>query len=906
MVSWISVPLIIVASVLGLGLLIYLIVRLFQVIVRLVTHVFGTLGRMIADIFRLVGAVIVAVVFLPLILANIVIARWSAAAHYGRAFTDECMIAKGCVYRVLIGHPLRLFGLAGLVEGLEKRLPQAIAEAPGPDRPSKRQGMFEGFAIVGSLPSGGSGGKLYIAEPDELKRAAFEKRGHGGVDRVVIKTFSLGDGSSLPQIVRESRALDAAKKMGLVLEHELTDDRFFYVMRYVPGDSLTIATQRLHAMGDGGGLDGRGLRLAMGYGADLLESLDAYHRGGLWHKDVKPDNLIVDQTPDPVLGRGRAHLVDFGLLTPLRGSMTLTTHGTEYFRDPELVRQALRGVKVHQIDGARFDVYAAGAVLYAMIENSFPAHGGLSQITKRCPEALRWIVRRAMTEYDKRYASALAMLEDLRVVASAQDPFAVKPADLPSMRGTPASEAVDPELDESPSVWVGRLVQFINPRTGHKKSNVVDQHGRVWVNYKQHPVVTFEGAPCVVWKTEPEVGPCVLDDMRIVQHNGKWLLVGQVVEKIDSGPGRRAIPSDESQHQVVYAAASPVPPRAGPESSASPASRTPPKLRIADWWTGRYEVADRGAPAPRDAHGFVAQADFGFEPRAPRPPRAEGARPAARVTPRESRASAAEQLASARRRVAERRSRAARGPMRGARPGAGPTDLRGRRRPAPAGINAGVAVAATMAVLVGFGAIAMMMLNSREADPVGEVMSRVFEPAGVPAPPEAPTAPAPPSVAATAPAWSGLVPPAGRELDGLGLVLVWDFRPPFEESTRVRLDKAAEALASAGVRLVSNVHPGVGESDSHERIARYIALRGASTLDCTLGERFAEALREDEGADAVWWFAPGDRPGERRCLLVSESACNAFVRADVWPDDLARFLIEAGLEAATAGEGTGG
>lgn len=808
MVSWISVPLIIVASVLGLGLLIYLIVRLFQVIVRLVSHVFGTLGRLVGDVFRFVGAVFVAAVFVPLILANIVIGRWSASAHYGRAFTEECVIARGCLYRVLIGHPLRLFGLAGLVEGLEKRLPQAIAEAPGPDRPSKRQGMFEGYAIIGSLPSGGSGGKLYIAEPDELKRAAFEKRGHGGVDRVVIKTFSLDDGSSLPQIVRESRALDAAKKLGLVLEHELTDDRFFYVMRYVPGDSLTIATQRLHAMGDGGGLDGRGLRLAMGYGADLLESLDAYHRGGLWHKDVKPDNLIVDQTPDPELGRGRAHLVDFGLLTPLRGSMTLTTHGTEYFRDPELVRQALRGVKVHQIDGARFDVYAAGAVLYAMIENSFPAHGGLSQITKRCPEALRWIVRRAMTEYDKRYASALAMLEDLRVVASAQDPFAVKPADLPSMRGVEAG-----------------------------------------------PVEQEEDAPAYAFAASP-------------------------------------VP--------------PRPPRAGPVPPATPGDRArPPRLRVAHWWSGRYEV-EEGAPA-----GFVAKADIGFGPRAPRPPHAppvERGRPAPRVTPRESRASAAEQLANARRRVAERRARAARGPGRGFRPAAGPTDLRGRRRPAPAGINAGVAVAATMAVLVGFGAIAMLMLNARGGDPVHEVMSRVFEsPApATPDAPDTPAPPAPPTVAGHASAWSGLVPPAGRELDGLGLVLVWDFRPPFDESTRARLDQAAKELASAGVRLISNVHPGESESGAHERVARYIAMRGSATLDCTLGERFAEALREDEGADAIWWFAPGDRTGERRCLLVTESACNAFVRGDVWPDDLARVLVSAGLGAATPGSGSGG
>ncbi|MCX5690957.1 MAG: hypothetical protein NTV94_14430, partial [Planctomycetota bacterium] len=116
-------------------------------------------------------------------------------------------------------------------------------------------------------------------------------------------------------------------------------------------------------------------------------------------------------------------------------AMTLTTHGTEYFRDPELVRRALQGVKVHEVDGTKFDVFAAGAVLYSMVEDSFPAHGVLSQISRRCPEAIKWVIRRAMTEYDKRYVSADAMLADLQFVAMAKDPFAVKPFELPSMRG---------------------------------------------------------------------------------------------------------------------------------------------------------------------------------------------------------------------------------------------------------------------------------------------------------------------------------------------------------------------------------------------------------------------------------------------------------------------------------------
>jgi hypothetical protein len=152
-------------------------------------------------------------------------------------------------------------------------------------------------------------------------------------------------------------------------------------------------------------------------------------RVGLWHKDVKPDNIIVDGRHLP-----SAHLVDFGLVTPLRSGMTLTTHGTEYFRDPELVRLALKGVKVHQVDGAKFDLYAAGAVLFSMIENSFPAHGGAQPGHQAVPRCAALIVRRAMTDYDKRYTSAAAMLADLEVVRRAADPFAVKPAELPSVR----------------------------------------------------------------------------------------------------------------------------------------------------------------------------------------------------------------------------------------------------------------------------------------------------------------------------------------------------------------------------------------------------------------------------------------------------------------------------------------
>ncbi|MFA6044433.1 MAG: hypothetical protein WC718_05565 [Phycisphaerales bacterium] len=427
----VEILLVVLAGIVGLVLVVVLLtsvlVPLFKGIGLLIRHVFAFIGGMVMDSARFVGSVVLAVLYVPLVLANLVIGRFSASGHYGRALQHELSSAGLCLYRVALSHPLRLVGLHGLVEGVERRLPEVMANAPTREAPGGRGGKFEGYSIVGSLAAGGSGAKLYIAQPSAAKFAAFQRDGIDHVGQVVIKTFSLKDGSSLPQIVRESRSLDAAKKLGLILDHELTADRFYYVMRYVPGEPLGMMTKRLHASSGPGGLSPVAMHSGLGYVSDLVSTLSVYHRGGLWHKDVKPDNVIVDAS-------GRAHLVDFGLVSSLRSAMTLTTHGTEYFRDPEMVRLALKGVKVHEVDGTRFDIYGAGAVLFSLIEDSFPAHGGLSQVTKRCPEAVKWIIRRAMADYDKRYESAAAMLADLDVVRMAPDPFAVRPIDLPSMK----------------------------------------------------------------------------------------------------------------------------------------------------------------------------------------------------------------------------------------------------------------------------------------------------------------------------------------------------------------------------------------------------------------------------------------------------------------------------------------
>lgn len=438
---WVLRGLLILAAVVFGG---YIVIKLLKGIFWLFTGLFTGIGKlferifafvtgMIGDVLRLVGHVVTGLFYAPAIAFNIIRGRWSAANHYGRAIESECVGCFGCIYRLAIGHVATMLGLTPLTEGIERRVPEVMARAPGADRPSAGPNSFPGYNVVGSIPGGGSGAKLFLAEVSEAKRRELSRNGLTVPTRVVIKSFSLESGSTLPQIVRENRALSAARSLGIVLEHELGARHFHYVMPYVPGDDLGTVTIRMHGASGAAGLNDRHLSHALVYTEDLLSTLDRFHGSGLWHKDVKPSNIIVSD--------GRVHLVDFGLITPLRSAMTLTTHGTEYFRDPELVRLALRGVKVHEVDGAKFDVYGAGAVLYSLIENSFPAHGSLSKISRRCPEALRFVVRRAMADMEHRYGSAREMLADVREISSAPDAFAVKPAQLPSMAGRPELQA---------------------------------------------------------------------------------------------------------------------------------------------------------------------------------------------------------------------------------------------------------------------------------------------------------------------------------------------------------------------------------------------------------------------------------------------------------------------------------
>jgi len=331
--------------------------------------------------------------------------------------------------------------------------------------PGHRTYPFEDrYRIESQLGSGGSTARLFVVRRVDGNRPIG--------DRMVLKYFDMGMGSRLEEVIRESRGMQVAKDMGIVLDHHLDQNHFYYVMPYYEGETLTRASARLHRhLTADEGLPEESVRICLSWMSELLRILDGYHRQGVIHKDVKPDNVIVTQ--------GGVRLVDLGLLTPLASALTLTTHGTEYFRDPEMVKLAVQGKRVRDVEAVRFDIYSSGAVMYLLLDGSFPACGPLSRITRPVPMALSWITSRAMAEGEKRYPSVAAMRADLEAVIKKADQAgydAIQVSALPSFSGFDAAVDVAPPtpLDiarPEPKMAPPRLAPvYDEPRRSRKSS----------------------------------------------------------------------------------------------------------------------------------------------------------------------------------------------------------------------------------------------------------------------------------------------------------------------------------------------------------------------------------------------------------------------------------------------------
>lgn len=148
--------------------------------------------------------------------------------------------------------------------------------------------------------------------------------------------------------------------------------KLFLVMDYIEGCALSDLVR-----GDGVA-SGRGAELL----AQILSGLEAIHRCGIVHGDLKPSNILIDN-------EGIPYISDFGIAQAAAGTSTLRqAMGTPQYAAPELLDPGLsRGGEEQQID-----VYAMGMVAYEMLlgENRFHAEFSEVYNTARQKRPERW------------------------------------------------------------------------------------------------------------------------------------------------------------------------------------------------------------------------------------------------------------------------------------------------------------------------------------------------------------------------------------------------------------------------------------------------------------------------------------------------------------------------------------
>jgi serine/threonine-protein kinase len=234
-------------------------------------------------------------------------------------------------------------------------------------------------------------------------------------------------------------------------------DTAYIVMELVRGRTLREALEQDGALSP---------RRAVHIAEDVADALECAHRNGLVHRDVKPGNILLADSPDGAL---RVKVTDFGIAKLEAEANDLTQAGavigTAKYLSPE------------QVEGrspdARSDVYALGVVLYEMLcgRPPFQAETELAtalqhvqaepvaprRVSAGIPKPLEAVVLRAMAkEPNERYQTAADVRDALAAIDLGDDdavPAVVRDA-------TPAA-GISPIPRRASRAWAPLIVLLV-------------------------------------------------------------------------------------------------------------------------------------------------------------------------------------------------------------------------------------------------------------------------------------------------------------------------------------------------------------------------------------------------------------------------------------------------------------
>jgi serine/threonine protein kinase/tetratricopeptide (TPR) repeat protein len=283
------------------------------------------------------------------------------------------------------------------------------------------------YNVLEKLGSGGMG-TIYLAKDARLGRRVALK---------ILPTHFARDEEFVRRFELEARAASSLNHPNIITVHEIgeAEGRRFIVTELVEGRTLREALAE-------GPLDARD---ALDFCAQVAGALAKAHGAGIVHRDVKPENVMVDE-------EGHVKVLDFGIAKRLQHSADVNTEaptsaqhvntaagvvlGTSTYMSPE----QLRGMEVD----ARTDIWSLGVVLYEALAGRPPfeasnygdlvvsiLHGeppALSDLRDDMPEEIEAVLRRALAkDRGGRFPSAKEFQSELKRIVRRLDAEADSP-----------------------------------------------------------------------------------------------------------------------------------------------------------------------------------------------------------------------------------------------------------------------------------------------------------------------------------------------------------------------------------------------------------------------------------------------------------------------------------------------
>jgi serine/threonine-protein kinase len=217
-----------------------------------------------------------------------------------------------------------------------------------------RLGKYQITELIGE----GAMGVVYKAFDPDIRRVVALK-----TVRAMLADGDDGPGSIAARFRNEAQAAGRLSHPGIVAVHEFGRDQqvAYIAMEFVEGRSLaSLLADRLRWLDDD----------IPGVMSQLLDALSHAHERGVWHRDVKPANIIMTRG-------GRLKVADFGIARIEESSLTQTQVmiGTPSHMAPE----QFLGTPID----CRVDVYAAGVVLYQLLTGRAPFTGSTDSLMYR-------------------------------------------------------------------------------------------------------------------------------------------------------------------------------------------------------------------------------------------------------------------------------------------------------------------------------------------------------------------------------------------------------------------------------------------------------------------------------------------------------------------------------------------